>query len=80
LDGLNAFRIAKVGGLVLFDDYLLPQKYQLDDNRGWSYHKSTKEGIDACLHFLDFGVEVVEEHYGEAESSQLLCRKTKNII
>jgi predicted O-methyltransferase YrrM len=85
LDGINALRVAKVGGFVLFDDYLIPQEYTLENGNGWSFHRDTKTAIDTFYYFCGNACQLVEEHQQsdeydiESSSSQILFRKTGKI-
>lgn len=85
LDGINALRVAKVGGLLIFDDYLIPQEYTLEDGTGWSYYRSTQVGIDTFYYFCGNACQRIAENKTtpydiEQSSSQVIFRKTRNFV
>ncbi|MGO9056404.1 MAG: class I SAM-dependent methyltransferase [Candidatus Binataceae bacterium] len=52
-DAVLSFRLAKIGAVVAFDDYLL------DDPR-WNQEGAPKDAIDVCLHIYKLKTEVLE--------------------
>jgi predicted O-methyltransferase YrrM len=71
LDALNSFRVVKVGGIILFDDYTMPA------NTAWgNFDNSTKKGIDTFVDFYRSSIELIAEDSGH-NCSQIAFKRIK---
>lgn len=70
IDALNSFRVCKIGGIILFDDYLMPAKTER-----WNFANSTKKAIDTFSDFYRQSLEFVAEDGGH-NCSQIAFRRS----
>jgi predicted O-methyltransferase YrrM len=70
LDALNSFRVCKIGGIILFDDYLMPAKTE-----HWNFANSTKKAIDTFSDFYRKSLQLIAED-NKPNCSQIAFRRS----